>query len=300
MIADVTAGWRSVQAVASARAGRPSPPRAGAAPRRPRPARELRVAEIPDPLTGARRVEGFCCPLRYLPVSQPPSSGLHDDVADPEALRHREVLVLHRAAQDGVGRLQRDEALPAVALAEPERLDDLPGLEPHLPDERAVAVVRRAAEVADLALAHEVVERRERLLPGRRRVGPVDLVEVDDVRLQPTQAVLDLLLDRLARQTALVGTRPHRAPDLGREHRLLAPPLEGLADDLLRLALRVDVGRVDEVDAGVERAVDDADALLVAGVAPLAEHHRAETQRRDLETGVAEVAVVHGVSRSRT
>jgi hypothetical protein len=55
--------------------------------------------------------------------------------------------------------------------------------------------------------------------------------------------------------------------------------LEDLADDLLRLAGRVDVGGVDEVDAGVQGAVDDADGVVVVGVAPGAEHHRAEAQR---------------------
>ena len=33
---------------------------------------------------------------------------------------------------------------------------------------------------------------------------------------------------------------------------------------------------------GVERAVDDPDRLVVVGVAPGAEHHRAEAQRADL------------------
>jgi hypothetical protein len=39
-----------------------------------------------------------------------------------------------------------------------------------------------------------------------------------------------------------------------------------LAHDLLGLAEGVDVGRVDEVDAGVERRVDDADRLVVVGL----------------------------------
>jgi len=53
---------------------------------------------------------------------------------------------------------------------------------------------------------------------------------------------------------------------------------EGLADDFLGLPTGVDVGGVDEVDAGVERAVDDADRVLVVRVPPSAEHHRAEAQ----------------------
>ena len=47
------------------------------------------------------------------------------------------------------------------------------------------------------------------------------------------------------------------------------------------------------VDPGVERAVDDADALVVVGVAPRAEHHRAEAERADADAGAAEGAVLH-------
>ncbi len=67
----------------------------------------------------------------------------------------------------------------------------------------------------------------------------------------------------------LVGVVAHRAVHLGREDDLVAPAVrEGLADDLLRLAPGVDIGGVDEVDPGVEGAVDDRDAVVVVGVAP--------------------------------
>jgi hypothetical protein len=111
------------------------------------------------------------------------------------------------------------------------------------------------------------------------RERPVDLVEVDDVGLQTAQAVLHRLLDGLAREAALMGALAHGSPDLGGQHGLLTSSLESPADDLLGLALGVHVGGVDEVEAGLERPVDDADALLVAGVPPAAEHHGAETQR---------------------
>ena len=76
----------------------------------------------------------------------------------------------------------------------------------------------------------------------------------------------------------LVGVLAHRHAELGGQHDVVAAALERLADDLLRLAGRVDVGGVDEVDAGVQRAVDDADRVVVVGVAPGAEHHRAEAE----------------------
>jgi hypothetical protein len=82
--------------------------------------------------------------------------------------------------------------------------------------------------------------------------------------------------------------------ELGGQDDVVAAAVEGLADDLLRLAGRVDVGGVDEVDPGVERAVDDADRVVVVGVAPGAEHHRAEAELRDLDAGASERAVIHG------
>ena len=118
-------------------------------------------------------------------------------------------------------------------------------------------------------------------------LGAVDLVEVDPVGAEAAQAVLDLADDPAPRVAELVGVVAHRAVDLGREdHVVAAAAGERLADDLLGLAARVDVGGVDEVDPRVERAVDDRDRLVVVGLAPGAEHHGAEAERADLDAGV--------------
>src|SRR4030095_15771242 len=69
---------------------------------------------------------------------------------------------------------------------------------------------------------------------------------------------------------------------------------QSCADALLGLARRVDVGGVDEVEPGVERPMDDGDRVVVVAVAHPAEHHGAEAQRADLDTGGAERAVAHG------
>ena len=77
-------------------------------------------------------------------------------------------------------------------------------------------------------------------------------------------------------------------------------PASALPTIVLGLAGRVHVGRVDEVDAGVERPVDDPDAVVVVRVAHRPEHHRSEAQRTDLDSGGAERAVAHGSApRSR-
>jgi hypothetical protein len=56
---------------------------------------------------------------------------------------------------------------------------------------RNIAGEIRIADVADLALADEIVERAQRLLDRRQRIVIVLLVEIDVVGLQPRQARLD-------------------------------------------------------------------------------------------------------------
>ena len=84
--------------------------------------------------------------------------------------------------------------------------------------------------------------------------GPVDLVEVDVVGAQPAQAVLALGHDPAPRVALRVGVLAHGAVHLGGQDDLVPLDLgQRLADDLLGLAERVDVGGVDEVDPRVER-----------------------------------------------
>lgn len=94
----------------------------------------------------------------------------------------------------------------------------------------------------------------------------------------------------------MVGVVAHDAVDLRGEHHVVAPAGERLAGDLLRLAARVDVGGVDEVDTGVEGGVDDPGAVAGVLVAPLAEHHRPGAVRRDLYARRAKGAVAHGAT----
>src|SRR4051812_14372559 len=191
-------------------------------------------------------------------------------------------VVLDAAREQRVGRLLAYEALAAAPLGDPLGLDDLARGEGG------------RADVADLALAHEVGEGAERLVDVGVLFGAVDLVEVDPVGAEPPQAVLDLLDDPAARVPELVRVVAHRAVHLCCEHDVVAPaPGQRLADDLLGLAARVHVGGVDEVDPGVERGVDDADRLVVVLVAPTAEHHRAEAERTHLDAGAAEGAELH-------
>jgi hypothetical protein len=80
---------------------------------------------------------------------------------------------------------------------------------------------------------------------------------------------------------------------LGGEHELVALARDELAQDGLGLAPRIDVGGVEEVDAGVAAALVEGARRGLIGFA--AEGHRAEAQLRHLNTRVPERAIVHAV-----
>ncbi len=155
-----------------------------------------------------------------------------------------------------------------------------------------------------MALAHEVVQRAHGLLDGRGGVEAVDLVQVDVLQLQPLQARLDAVHDVAAGTAAAVGARAGLAEHLGGDDDVLArhlQVLQRLPGELLRHAARVHVGRVDEVDAGVERLADEPVGVALAHVADLspdavgaAEGHGAEAQLGDEQAGAAEAMVAHG------
>ena len=152
------------------------------------------------------------------------------------------------AVQQVVVHLGRDRPGQVRGAGRPVGVGDLPG--------REVAV----ADVADLARADQVVERPERLLDRRRRVRGVDLVEVDVVGPEAAQAVLDRPDDPAARRAPLVrASRSSGMPNLvartNRSRRPASKRPSWLSERAraLRRAAAVDVGRVDEGDALVER-----------------------------------------------
>ena len=141
---------------------------------------------------------------------------------------------------------------------------------------------------------HQIGQRAERLLDVGARIGAVDLVEVDPVGAEPPEGVLDRAHDPAAGVAPLVGVLAHRVVELGGQHDVVAPAAgQRLGDDLLGLALPVDVRGVDEVDPGVQCRMDDAHRLGVIGIAPRAEHHRPEAELADRHAGATEWAVLH-------
>src|ERR1019366_7694281 len=92
--------------------------------------------------------------------------------------------------------------------------------------------------------------------------------------------------------TLLVRIATHRTGELRRKDHVVTAALKRPTDYLLRVFIAV--SGVDEVDARVERFVDDPDRVLGVGVAdPGGEHERAERVGADLDAGSAEVSVPH-------
>ena len=211
----------------------------------------------------------------YLPLSAPPSSGDHGVIPRPNSRGHRHQFLFDGALEQRVLDLQPDERRPAAETRGEVGFGDLP--------RRGV----RDAEVAHLAGPNEVVERGHRLLDGGVHVPDVQPVQVDVVGLQAPQRVLAGVDQRLAARAAAVGiARIEVAAELGRDHQAIAAggvAPDVVADDLLGVALGVEVGGVDEVAAEVDEAVDDLLGLLHAGAPAevFAERHRPEAQRAD-------------------
>src|SRR4051812_32946581 len=96
----------------------------------------------------------------------------------------------------------------------------------------------RAADVAKLALAHQVRERIQRLLDRRGGVEAVQLEQVDVVRAEPLQGALYGADQMMARGTEVIRISAGAEGGLGREDDAVASPRNGAPEDLLGTAVR--------------------------------------------------------------
>ena len=150
----------------------------------------------------------------------------------------------------------------------------------------------------DLARLDQVVERLQRLVDRRVGIGPVHLVQVDVVGAAagagwPRTTRATHRADRpRSSGSSLIGL-----PHLGGQHHPVAPTGERRPEELLGHAEVVDVGRVEQGDAGIERPIDHLPASLLVGVAPRPEHHRAQREGADLDAAGAELSVLHAQAK---
>ena len=116
-------------------------------------------------------------------------------------------------------------------------------------------------DVADLAGRDQLVQRRQRFLDRGERVRLVQLVQVDPVGVQPPQRGLhrgpDVPPRSACAEIGAIGARRVHA-ELGGHHHVITATAEGDAQQFLAAAcgLTVDVGGVEQGDAGIERGVD--------------------------------------------
>jgi len=161
------------------------------------------------------------------------------------------------------------------------------------------------AHVAHLALAHQVVERAQGFRQRHERVAVVQLQQVDVVATDALRLVSTArrMCER-PRPTSVGAGAGAQAHLGGHQHARLvqAQRRQRLAHALLGLALRVGIGRVDEVHASLHGqrhepgrllTIQPGDGLPDSGAG--AEGHGAEVQARDAQAGAAERAVVIGV-----
>ena len=129
--------------------------------------------------------------------------------------------------------------------------------------------------VPDQAGVPQVAEGLEGL-GQRHRPAPVQQVQIDPARVQPPQAALAGL------HRALPGrvVRPH----LGDQEDLFAAAGDSLADEYLRIPVRIHLGGVDQVHADVQTTAQRGN-LRAAASPTLAEAPGALAEHRDLVSG---------------
>src|SRR5229473_193221 len=129
----------------------------------------------------------------------------------------------------------------------------------------------------------------------------MDLVEIDHIDGEATEAVFDFFTDRISTQYFLYLTFETPAQSaLGKDVRSrTAPVLQRAADDFLGVSESVDCGRVDPVDAEFERAVNGGNGVVIVLRSPGELPARAANGPgsvafgSDVQVGVAKLACLH-------
>ena len=130
-------------------------------------------------------------------------------------------------------------------------------------------------------------------------VPAVDLVEIDVIGSEAAQRTVDRRHDVLARQPAVVRVVAHRVEQFRRDDDGVAvgEVADRAAENLLGDAARIHVGGVEEVDAALERALEERAAGFFAQdprpPVRIAVGHGSETDPRNLEAAPPEIHILH-------
>src|SRR3984885_6391952 len=235
--------------------------------------------------TGARR-RGLPAPdfaRQLAPAERAP-----DDRADALVASKLHQLPFVVAIEQRIIGLMRDIAGVAITVRHRERLHEMPAGE------------IRAADVADLAGANELIERRQRLLDRGVVILPVQLEKIDRLDAEALERTFDRHQKMLTRGAIVVRAVAHREGRLGGNEQAVTLALDRLAQDLFGEPGRIDVGSVEQAHAVIETYVDQSRRAGGVGWSPCleevvaaAECAGAEPQRRHAQAGMAETIVVH-------
>src|SRR5215212_3609705 len=239
--------------------------------------RLLEVVGVAAPVVGREVLDALG---GHLAREQPAPHRRVDDDADVVLPAVREYLLLDAAVEHAVGRL---ESLDGRYLPYPLHLGDVEVRDP---------------DVADLALVLELAHGLPALLDVLVGAGPVDLVEVYDVGLEPPQALLALALYRVLLEDVrdVAPAVPHERA-LGEDVGPLGVryALQSLRSELLGVAETVDGGGIYPVNPQLDSPPYGADSLVVVlrspGGGPAAPAYRPGTEAywRDLHPRLAEL-----------
>jgi hypothetical protein len=136
----------------------------------------------------------------------------------------------------------------------------------------------RAAEIADLAGAHEIVQRAEHLFDRGERVEAMELEQVDVVCAQAAQASFNRPQQMPPGRTDIIWAITAAKGRLSRNEHLVAAASDRASQNLLRLPLGIDVGGIKEVEASLQTYVDEPSCLLDTCRAPRLEEFVAATK----------------------
>src|SRR4051794_5045177 len=104
---------------------------------------------------------------------------------------------------------------------------------------------------------HEIVKGAQHLLKRRLRIDMMDIVDVDIVGLESFKAGFNRVHNMDTRHAGIVGSGAHRVEYFGRHNLLMATALQGFTEDCFRLTTAIAIGAVKEIDASIQRQVDD-------------------------------------------
>jgi hypothetical protein len=152
----------------------------------------------------------------------------------------------------------------------------------------------RKPDHPDLPRSPKLFERADGLLDRHFRVVPVQLVEVDALELQPAEALVAGCAEPLGSRVAHARLEAVAETALRRDDDAVRIRMERLGDDLLAPPRAVDVRRVDERDAELERAAQDANTF----VRVVDDAHRPEAHAADFEFAAELERRVHVVDRT--